>query len=243
MSISLGVIALLIPNNIMKIINSDDFHDYVIKDNKLIGEFEQMYKNAKNIPWDQHNQENWLDIRLTIELLKKQKPFDYILDFSSGLGYYLNTLGKNVGEDNCKLFGLDISETACKKAKKLFHGNDFKVFDLMQNPNIKKPLQLQNKYKNRLFSIRGTIWYVYPKIRNVVKNIAYYVCKNDTLLLSQNFPPLDSSFVGKNIISHPQELVNYFSVFFDVMKSIWFEDTLSRGNDNWFICLFKRKKK
>ena len=37
-------------------------------------------------------------------LLKKQKPFDYILDFSSGLGYYLNILGKNVGEDNCKLF-------------------------------------------------------------------------------------------------------------------------------------------
>ena len=32
------------------VINSKDYHDYVIKDGKLVGEFEQMYQNVKD-PW------------------------------------------------------------------------------------------------------------------------------------------------------------------------------------------------
>jgi len=39
-------------------INSDDYHDYVIKNGKLIGEFDQMYLKSKNIPWHQDKQEN-----------------------------------------------------------------------------------------------------------------------------------------------------------------------------------------
>ncbi len=34
-------------------IDSTDYHDYVIKNGKLIGEFEQMYKNSAGIPWHQ----------------------------------------------------------------------------------------------------------------------------------------------------------------------------------------------
>jgi|TARA_B100000315_G_scaffold178802_1_gene167474 hypothetical protein len=39
-------------------IKSDDYHDYVIKDGRLIGEFEQMYKNSRDIPWHQDRQED-----------------------------------------------------------------------------------------------------------------------------------------------------------------------------------------
>ena len=54
----------------MSKMNSDDYHDFVIKDGKLIGEFDLMYKKSKDIPWHQDKQKDWLDIRLTIELLK-----------------------------------------------------------------------------------------------------------------------------------------------------------------------------
>ena len=37
-------------------IKSDDYRDYVIKDGRLIGEFEQMYKNSRDIPWHQDTQ-------------------------------------------------------------------------------------------------------------------------------------------------------------------------------------------
>jgi len=33
------------------IINSDDYHDYVFHDRKLIAEFDQMYQKSKDIPW------------------------------------------------------------------------------------------------------------------------------------------------------------------------------------------------
>jgi len=114
--------------------NNNDYHDYVFKGGKVLGEFEQMYKNAKNIPWHQDEQEDWLDIRLALELLMKNAPYDYILDFGAGLGFFLNTLGENIGTDNCTLIGMDISETACIKAKGLFENANFSVFDLRERP-------------------------------------------------------------------------------------------------------------
>ena len=33
--------------------NSTDYHDYVFKGGEFIGEFEQMYRNSKNKPWNQ----------------------------------------------------------------------------------------------------------------------------------------------------------------------------------------------
>ena len=118
--------------------NSNNYHDYVFKNGKLIAEFEQMYKKSKDVPWHQDDQENWLDILLTIDLLKDKAPYDYILDFGSGLGYFLNILGKNVGKDNSTLIGMDISKTACLKAKKFFQNSEFRVFDLMKDPQHTK---------------------------------------------------------------------------------------------------------
>ena len=221
--------------------NSNDYHDYVIKDGKLLGEFEQMYKNAKNIPWHQDEQEDWFDIRLTLELLMENAPYDYILDFGAGLGFFLNILGENIGTDNCTLIGMDISETACIKAKGLFENANFMVFDLRDKPLTTNHKPQTTNHNKRLFCIRGTLWYVFPKINNVVHNIANHICKGERLLVSQNFPPLDSLFVGKDIIPDYQALIHHFSPFFSVKRSIWFQDFVSDVNDNWFIGLFERK--
>lgn len=37
-------------------IDSTDYHDYVIKEGKLIGEFEQMYQKSDGVPWHQNEQ-------------------------------------------------------------------------------------------------------------------------------------------------------------------------------------------
>jgi hypothetical protein len=65
-------------------INSNDYHDFVIKDGRLVGEFEQMYVKSSDIPWHQDEQEDWLDVRLTVQLLEEYAPFDYICDFGYG---------------------------------------------------------------------------------------------------------------------------------------------------------------
>ena len=85
------------------------------------------------------------------------------------------------------------------------------------------------------------MWYVFPNMNNVVHNIANHICKGEKLLVSQNFPPLDSSFIGKDIIPDQQALIRHFSPFFSLINSIWSQDFVSDGNDNWFIGLFERK--
>lgn len=112
-------------------INSDDYHEYVIKDGKLIGEFDQMYRKSENIPWHQDEQENWLDIRLTIEFLKEYGPFGVISDFGSGYGYFLNQIAQYCESDNPVLHGYDVSKTACEKGSSLFPDITFHQFDLM----------------------------------------------------------------------------------------------------------------
>ena len=70
--------------------NKKDYQDYVIKDGKLIAEFEKMYIESDSIPWNQneHMEKEFIDIQIAICLLRKYQPFDYILDFGSGLGFF-----------------------------------------------------------------------------------------------------------------------------------------------------------
>ena len=125
-------------------INSDDYHEYVIKDGELIGEFDQMYRKSGNIPWHQDEQENWLDIRLAIELLKEYGHFRQISDFGSGYGYFLKHIAQYCGTDKSVLYGYDVSKTACAKGSSIFPDIVFHQFDLMHN-YTKDEFQEQNR--------------------------------------------------------------------------------------------------
>jgi len=172
-------------------INSNDYHDYVIKNGKLIGEFEQMYCKSQDVPWHQDEQVNWLDVKLTIELLREYGPFSFISDFGSGYGYFLDKIARNCGTGNPVLHGYDISKTACKKGGTIFSNIIFHQFDLMAD-HMESGWAEQNR---ALFVLRGTLWYVYPKINNVVRNISLMVNKQDS------FPPFFFKFCRKRCYS------------------------------------------
>ena len=90
------------------------YHNYFIQDGKLIGEFEQMYQDFED-PWEQSTREVFsIEKIVGIELLKKyghQKPLEY----GCGLGYYTRQLAEHFDS----VCGVDISETAIQKARKL----------------------------------------------------------------------------------------------------------------------------
>lgn len=103
---------------------STDYHDYVIKNGKLLGEFEEMYKNSDSIPWHQDEQEKWIDVLLTKQIFNNKK-YDEIHDLGSGTGHYLDILNNIIGHKNTKCYGYDISQTACNQAKNIFKHNTF----------------------------------------------------------------------------------------------------------------------
>lgn len=217
---------------------SRDYHDYVIRDGKLICEFEAMYSNSDGVPWHQDEQENWIDVRLTIEMLRDLEPFDEIHDLGCGLGYYLALMRKSLGSKNCRSFGYDISATACDKARTLFPSFSFRTLDLTLVPEAPAATSPLRSAARRLFIIRGTLWYVFPKLVNVVNMIRSLMSADDQLLVVQNFPPLERAFVGKDVIPDHSALIQYFSTCFLPVRHLWYQDTLKTANDNWFIGLF-----
>ena len=217
---------------------SSDYHDYVFRDGKLVAEFEDMYRYSEGVPWNQDKQSEWIDVRLTIDLLRDIGPFEEIHDLGCGLGYYLAAMHKQVGAKECRGFGYDISETACQKARLSYPEFDFQTID-MTIASEQTSLSANSRAENRrLFVIRGTLWYVFPKLSNVIKTIRSKMRQGDKLLVVQNFPPLDKPFIGKDVIPNHHALIEHFSGSFALMRSLWYEDAIKAANDNWFIGLF-----
>jgi SAM-dependent methyltransferase len=221
---------------------SKDYHDYVFRNGKLVGEFDAMYQHSEGVPWHQDEQEDWVDIRLTVEMLKDLGQFDEIHDLGCGLGYYLSLIRDSLGSKDCQAFGYDISPTACEKARTLFPAFSFNTLDLTAVAERPAARRRAQSAVRRLFLIRGTLWYVFPRLANVVNMIRSMMAEGDQLLVVQNFPPLENSFVGKDILPNHSALIQHFASCFLAVRHIWYQDTLKSANDNWFIGLFSPRQ-
>jgi SAM-dependent methyltransferase len=219
---------------------STDYHDYVFKNGRLVGQFEEMYRHSATVPWHQDTQADWIDVRLTKQFLADVGPFDEIHDLGCGLGNYLDLIRQSAGTSNCKCQGYDISETACEKARKQFPSARFTQLDLTTSEKVTTAPN-QEQGGNRLFMLRGTLWYVVPKLEVVIENIHALMRPTDKFLVVQNFPPLSSSFIGKEVLPDHHALIKHMSRYFIPIRHIWYEDTLKTANDNWFIGLFSNK--
>jgi SAM-dependent methyltransferase len=215
---------------------SRDYHDYVFRDGRLVGEFEAMYRHSDSVPWHQNEQQGWIDVRLTLELLRDLQPFSEVHDFGCGLGYYISILQTALAPAAIRCVGYDVSATACEKARTLFPQYEFRQLDLTQ-PAATAGLPSQAS-TNRLFVIRGTLWYVFPQLARAVENLARALGPQDHLLVVQNFPPLDKPFIGKDVLPDHKALIRHFGGPFALRRHIWYEDATVATNDNWFIGLF-----
>jgi len=217
----------------MKEIHSKDYHDFVFKNGKLVGEFEQMYQKSRDIPWHQDKAVLETECKIASVILSGKAPYRNILDVGCGLGYLTNTFTKY----SQKVIGVDVSETAIKKAKIKFPKIEFSQLD------ISIPLHTQSFLKDTFHCvfIRAIFWYVFPALETVVKNLNELVDTNGYLVIHQNFPPLDSNFIGKNVISSPTNLAHTFSPYFEILQYNWFENRERNQNDNWVTILLIKK--
>ncbi len=224
---------------------SIDYHDYVFRDGKLVGEFEEMYRNSEIVPWHQDEQDSWIDVRLTKEMIRDiGANLDQIHDLGCGTGHYLNLIAAEFLAPQGTSYGYDISETACQMAANTFPESKFAVLNLAEPRGEGAPTTNSQDWDpslRRLFMIRGTLWYVCAELATVVDNIRAMMTVTDKLLVVQNFPPLETEFIGKEAIPNHKALVDHFSHRFVLDRHIWYEDRFGTTNDNWFIGLFSSK--
>jgi SAM-dependent methyltransferase len=210
--------------------DSTDYHDYVIKDGRLIGEFEKMYQKSAGVPWQQDVDAQRLDVRIAIDMVRDLYP-DSICDIGCGLGYFLEAVKSEIGHCVTVGIGCDVSATACQKAKALFPHLLFAEQNIMGDVN---------PYMASLVTVRGVLWYVIPKLETAVMNIKRHVRPGGHLLVAQNFPPLSSEFYGKDKIPTPEALHDMFKGGFFTVRKAWMESSTSSGNDNWFFGVYKK---
>lgn len=175
-----------------------DYHDYIFKDGKLIGDFENMYRYSDITPWKQDKASDEWFTKIGMVMLEDKAPYESILEIGCGLGYISSQLTKQSTEVDA----FDISAEAIKQAKALHKGINFFVKDI-----TKSDFKTAKQYD--LVVIKDLFWYIFDNLAQVFLNIQK--CTGKYLYVHQSFPRLDHDFVGKSAISGPEQLQNILS--------------------------------
>lgn len=194
----------------------NNYHEYVFKDNQLVGDFDNMYKNCDD-PWYQSKRSELLEIQMMKNLLFTTK-YDRVLDLGCGLGSISNII-----KQNCNILdACDVSETAIQKATTRYPGINFFQHDILS-----KTFPYDTQYD--LIILSGTLWYVILSIDDVFLKIKNLLVSNGEFFLTLPFPDITKDFYGNNIISNEFDLLNKFNGFFTMTSFIVLKD---KGNLN-----------
>jgi|GEM_PF-702996 len=183
-----------------------DYHDYVIRDGKFIGRFEDMYRDVAD-PWHQDR-----DYRLSEEiglLLLAGRRYRRVLDIGCGLGRYTRRLTEITGGE---VIALDVAPTAITKAARRYPEIDFRVADV-------PPLNFQDGSFDLVVTC-GLLWYVLPKIEKLFAEIKRVLSPYGHYLVIQQFYLPGTQKYGTDVMQAPEDLLKFARTFFDKAEHI-----------------------
>ncbi len=194
---------------------SKDYHDYVIKDGKFIGAFEEMYQNVDD-PWH-HGDASDIQYDLALHLTNKHgicKGGGLVLDIGCGKGAFSARLKHQMPKAH--ILAVDISPTAIRKAEQKCgrFGIKFQVMDI------------QKEYKN-----------ITERFDLIVRSLARRALKSDGhLLINQCFYKPEEQRYGKETVATIEDMLNLVNL--EVVGMI----ELNRLINHDAIVLFKNSR-
>lgn len=204
-----------------------DYHDYIIKNGKLIGDFENMYQNSSELPWHQDKTAYWVNSNITLELISSYKPYQSVCEIGCGLGYFTDRLQKKIGINN--ITGYDISATAIKEAKERFPDIIFEQLDITK----------ESKGIFDCVICKEIMWYVFPHLNQVIINLNKMLSDEGILCISLYFPS-NPDYVGHDVIKNSEHLRDLFQKDFELL---FFGKNFNKENDfDLFVDLIYKKK-
>lgn len=198
-----------------------DYHDYVIKDGKLIGNFDEMYKECEN-PWHQREDaaisySRWDTVR-TI----KNYGIKNVLECGCGLGFFTKLMADLCPES--KITGMDVSPNAIRRAKEMFPHIHFcagNVNDLGKERKI-------DNYDCIIFS--EIMWYILEDLKEIFKNIRDNF--NGYIIVNQTFYNGQQKY-GDNFFTNEYEMANFLCLN-PLVLNIYKKDVDSYATHNVF---------
>ena len=173
---------------------STRYQDYVICDGKYVGRFDDMYRNAAEVPWHQDETVNAIFSDLTVTLLKRRGVHS-LLDVGCGLGYMAERLRREIPGLN-RVVGLDISETAVARAAAMFPDIEFHSGTL-------DTLNFEERFD--VVVSKDVLWYVLDNLPDYLASLASRSSR--WVYLGQSFPE-KRPFYGEEILTDAQGLLD-----------------------------------
>jgi 2-polyprenyl-3-methyl-5-hydroxy-6-metoxy-1,4-benzoquinol methylase len=212
-------------------IKSKDYHDYIIKNGKFIGAFEQMYQDIDD-PWH-HGDASAIQYDIALFLIKRYKICvrgGRILDIGCGKGAFTSRIKKQIPKS--RILAVDIAPTAIKKAKEKYGklGIDFEVMDIRRDYN-----GLKEKFD--LLVLSQLMWYVLPKFRNIIYHLKVKLKRNGYVIVNQTFYKPGVQKYGVKIVSSEEDMLRFFKGY----KIIQLIEIGSRLQNHGVVILLKPK--
>lgn len=184
---------------------SKSYHDYVIADGKLVGDFEGLYQNIED-PWE-HATSNLMSssrafgIHL-LSILKTYYGNQFVLDMGCGKGQYSEQIAA-LGYD---VLGVDISPTAVERGKELVPNVNFAVggpesFDLMR------------ENKPDVIVLSQISWYILDQIKPFLEFLKTELPDTLVLHMLSIYPPGRQKF-GVEYFHDTPSILKYFDMEF-----------------------------
>lgn len=173
------------------------YQDFVIRDGVYIGQFEEMYQSSTEIPWHQDITVDAIFSDITVTILKHY-CIESALDVGCGLGYMTDRLRREIPTLNY-ILGIDISETAISKARKMFTSADFSSEQISDIANRSE--------KFDVVISKDVLWYVLGQLPQYIKSVSSVSKK--WIYFGQSFPE-NRPFYGEETFPDANALVRYF---------------------------------
>jgi SAM-dependent methyltransferase len=184
------------------VIRSSDYHDYVIKDGKFIGEFEQMYQHVAD-PWRCVEQADAFKNQLLLGAVRHvEGDVKRALDIGCGLGALTTRLRQAL--PGAEWHACDVSSTAVERASQEDRAVHFFVHDLSRP----EPLPFEPGSLD-LITMAEVMWYVLPHMSGIFAHIHRLLRPGGHLLVLQYFLRPEEQQYGKEIVSSPADLLRF----------------------------------
>jgi SAM-dependent methyltransferase len=204
-------------------ITSTDYHDYVIKDGRFIGEFEQMYRNVAD-PWhcvaEANSFKNDLLLGAAVHVKSQVRT---ALDVGCGLGALTARLQQTLPD--AEWSACDVSPSAIERARTTAPGVRFFVQDLARPADLPFAPETLD-----LITMAEVVWYILPHLSKVLPRFHEVLRPGGHLLLLQYFLRPEDQKYGKEIVGGPHDLIRLVrAAGFSIAHEVYLSATPPQG--------------